>query len=101
MKYKSTKTAHGVVCTVWNGGATTTLFPIDEITLDYLTTTGRSSESVALVETYAKAQGLWRTAGADPVYDAIVHIELGEVVPSLAGPRRPQDRAKHLDLQSP
>ncbi len=73
-------------------GATTTLFPIDEITLDYLTTTGRSSESIALVETYAKAQGLWRTAGAEPLYDTVVHIDLGEVVPSLAGPRRPQDR---------
>ncbi|MFM9129163.1 MAG: aconitase family protein, partial [Candidatus Limnocylindrus sp.] len=48
-------------------GATTTLFPIDEITLDYLRTTGRSSESIALVETYAKAQGLWRTPGAEPV----------------------------------
>ena len=73
-------------------GATTTLFPIDEITLDYLKTTGRSSESIALVETYAKAQGLWRTAGAEPLYDTVVHIDLGEVVPSLAGPRRPQDR---------
>jgi acyl-CoA synthetase (AMP-forming)/AMP-acid ligase II len=53
-------------------GATTTLFPIDEITLDYLRTTGRSGESITLVETYAKAQGLWRTAGAEPLYDAIV-----------------------------
>ena len=79
-------------------GATTTLFPIDEITLDYLRTTGRSDASIALVETYAKAQGMWRVPGAEPNYDAVVHIELSEVVPSLAGPRRPQDRVSLPDL---
>lgn len=81
-------------------GATTTLFPIDAITIDYLRTTGRSSESIALVETYAKAQGLWRIDGAEPLYDSVIDINLNEIVPSLAGPRRPQDRVPLPELGS-
>lgn len=79
-------------------GATTTLFPIDEFTLEYLQVTGRESAQIALVETYAKAQGLWRTSGQDPLYDEVVEISLAEIVPSLAGPKRPQDRVPLPDL---
>jgi aconitate hydratase len=79
-------------------GATTTLFPIDQITLDYLRVTGRESAQIELVEAYAKAQGLWRTSGHDPLYDEVVEISLNEIVPSLAGPKRPQDRVALPDL---
>ncbi|MCU0478633.1 MAG: aconitate hydratase AcnA, partial [Chloroflexi bacterium] len=73
-------------------GATATLFPIDDETLAYLRLTGRSAGLVALVERYAKEQGLWRAPGAGPEFDDVVELDLGEVEPSLAGPRRPQDR---------
>jgi aconitate hydratase len=73
-------------------GSTCAYFPIDEETLRYLRFTGRSAERVALVETYAKAQGLWHDPGATPSYTEIVELDLATVVPSIAGPRRPQDR---------
>jgi len=73
-------------------GATATLFPIDDETLAYLRLTGRAESRVALVERYAKEQGLWRVPGADPVFDELLELDLGTVVPSVAGPRRPQDR---------
>src|SRR4029079_13348003 len=73
-------------------GATSTLFPIDDETLAYLRLTGRSEERVDLVERYAKAQGLWREPGDGPDFDAVLELDLGTVEPSLAGPRRPQDR---------
>ena len=73
-------------------GATATLFPIDDETLAYLRLTGRSASRVDLVERYAKAQGLWREPGDGPEFDARLELDLGTVVPSLAGPRRPQDR---------
>jgi aconitate hydratase len=73
-------------------GATATLFPIDDETLAYLRLTGRSDDRVALVERYAKEQGLWRDPGLGPDFDALVELDLGSVSPSLAGPRRPQDR---------
>ena len=73
-------------------GATATLFPIDAETLAYLRLTGRPAERVALVERYAKEQGLWREPGAAPEFDALLELDLGTVEPSLAGPRRPQDR---------
>ncbi len=73
-------------------GATATLFPIDDETLEYLRLTGRSHDRVALVERYAKEQGLWRDPGAALDFDALVELDLSSVVPSLAGPRRPQDR---------
>jgi aconitate hydratase len=73
-------------------GATATLFPIDDETLAYLRLTGRRPELVALVERYAKEQGLWRSAGAGPDFDQVLELDLGSVEPSLAGPRRPQDR---------
>ena len=73
-------------------GATTTMFPIDDETLAYLRLTGRPPERVALVERYAKEQGLWREPGVGPEFDALLELDLATVEPSLAGPRRPQDR---------
>jgi aconitate hydratase len=73
-------------------GATTTLFPIDDETLAYLRLTGRPATRVDLVERYAKEQGLWREPGDGPQFDAHLELDLGTVEPSLAGPRRPQDR---------
>ncbi len=73
-------------------GATATLFPIDDETLRYLRLTGRSADLVALVERYAKVQGLWREPGAGPSFDQEMELDLGSIEPSLAGPRRPQDR---------
>ena len=74
-------------------GSTCAIFPIDEETIRYLELTGRSAEQIALVETYAKAQGLWRINGAPAAdYTDVVELDLSTVVPSLAGPKRPQDR---------
>jgi aconitate hydratase len=74
-------------------GATVAIFPIDEMTLDYLRFTGRPPAQVTLVETYAKAQGLFRTdATPDATYSDTLELDLAQVEPSLAGPRRPQDR---------
>ena len=74
-------------------GATCGFFPIDEVTLSYLSLSGRDEETIALVEAYCKAQGLWRTDDlADPNYSAILELDLATVKPSLAGPKRPQDR---------
>src|SRR5512141_1980676 len=73
-------------------GATATLFPIDDETLAYLRLTGRDPGRIALVERYAKEQGLWREPGLTPEFDALLTLALSSVVPSLAGPRRPQDR---------
>ena len=73
-------------------GATCGYFPVDAETIRYLTLSGRSAHVVALVETYAKAQGLWRTAASDAVYSAALRLDLAAVRPSLAGPKRPQDR---------
>ena len=74
-------------------GATVAIFPIDEMTLDYLRLTGREEKQIALVEAYAKAQGLFHTEGTpEAVYSDTMELDLSTVVPSLAGPRRPQDR---------
>ncbi len=73
-------------------GATSTLFPIDAETLAYLRLTGRPEQRVNLVERYAKAQGLWREPGAVPEFDTLLELDLDTVEPSMAGPRRPQDR---------
>ena len=73
-------------------GATSTIFPIDDETIAYLRLTGRSEERIALVETYAHAQGLWREPGRGPDFDAELELDLATVDPSVAGPRRPQDR---------
>ena len=74
-------------------GATASLFPIDAETLDYLRLTGRSEERIALVETYSRAQRLFRTDETpEPRFNQLVELDLADVVPSVAGPRRPQDR---------
>jgi len=74
-------------------GATVAIFPIDEMTLEYLRLTGRDAKQIALVEAYARAQGMFRSdATPDAVYSETIDLDLGTVVPSLAGPRRPQDR---------
>lgn len=76
-------------------GSTCAIFPIDDVTLEYLRLTGRSDESVALVEAYAKEQGMWLNAGPDQPearYSERIELDLSTVVPSIAGPKRPQDR---------
>jgi aconitate hydratase len=73
-------------------GATTTIFPIDDETIAYLRLTGRRRQRLELIERYAKEQGLWREPGRGPSFDAEVELDLSTVVPSVAGPRRPQDR---------
>jgi aconitate hydratase len=73
-------------------GATCGFFPIDADTIKYLKATGRKADRVALVEAYAKAQGLWRERGAAPVFTDVLELDLATVEPSMAGPKRPQDR---------
>jgi aconitate hydratase len=73
-------------------GSTVAICPIDQKTLDYLTLTGRDARQVALVEAYAKAQGLFGTGAQEPVYATVVEFDLASVEPSIAGPKRPQDR---------
>lgn len=73
-------------------GATCGFFPVDDVTLGYMTLTGRSAEQVALVEAYAKAQGLWREQGDEPVFTNSLSLDMQEVEASIAGPKRPQDR---------
>jgi aconitate hydratase len=79
-------------------GATCGIFPIDQETIRYLELTGRSKEQTALVEAYAKEQGMWRNPGVREVeYSDVLELDLGKVVPSLAGPKRPQDRIALTD----
>ncbi|GAA0575076.1 aconitate hydratase AcnA [Halomonas salifodinae] len=73
-------------------GATCGFFPVDEETLHYLRLTGRDDAQLALVEAYCKAQGLWREPGDEPIFSDTLHLDMGEVEASLAGPKRPQDR---------
>ena len=73
-------------------GSTVAIFPIDSVTLDYLRFTGRSEEEIALVEAYSKAQGLWHDPSIEPRYGEYLELDLSTVVPSIAGPKRPQDR---------
>ncbi|MBN2329919.1 MAG: aconitate hydratase AcnA [Candidatus Omnitrophica bacterium] len=74
-------------------GATCGIFPIDQETINYLNFTGRDAHQIALVEAYAKAQGMWREAsGPDPLFTDALELDLSTVEPSLAGPKRPQDR---------
>jgi aconitate hydratase len=72
-------------------GATCGFFPIDAETLRYLHMTGRDEARIALVEAYAKANGMWRDAGYDPVYTSTLHLDMGTIVPAISGPKRPQD----------
>ena len=75
-------------------GSTIAVFPIDEETIEYLQLTGRPDEQLALVEAYAKEQGLWHDPAAEPRYSERLELDLATVVPSLAGPKRPQDRVE-------
>ena len=73
-------------------GSTAAMFPIDDVTLDYLRLTGRSEEQIKLVEEYSKLQTLWHDASVEPVFSEYLELDLSTVVPSIAGPKRPQDR---------
>ncbi len=75
-------------------GSTAAMFPIDDVTLDYLRLTGRSEEQVALVEAYSKLQSLWHDPSVEPVFSEYLELDLATVVPSIAGPKRPQDRVE-------
>ncbi len=81
-------------------GSTISIFPIDDETLRYLELTGRPAEQIALVEAYAKAQGLWHDPAAEPRYSERLELDLATVVPSIAGPKRPQDRIALADAKA-
>ncbi|WP_029210028.1 MULTISPECIES: aconitate hydratase AcnA [Arsenicicoccus] len=81
-------------------GSTCAIFPIDDVTLDYLRLTGRDDEQVALVEAYAKQQGMWLDPSAEARYSELVELDLSTVVPSIAGPKRPQDRIVLTDAKA-
>ncbi|HST72204.1 MAG TPA: aconitase family protein, partial [Kocuria rosea] len=80
-------------------GSTIAVFPVDQQTIDYLELTGRPQEQLDLVEAYAKEQGLWHDPDAEPRYSEKLELDLSTVVPSLAGPKRPQDRVAVTDAQ--
>ncbi len=80
-------------------GSTAAMFPIDAVTCDYLRLTGRSAKQVALVEAYSKEQGLWHDPSVEPVYSEYLELDLSTVVPSIAGPKRPQDRISLTDAK--
>ncbi len=80
-------------------GSTAAIFPIDEVTIDYLRMTGRSEEQLALVEAYAKEQGMWHDPEREPKYSEYLELDLSDVVPSIAGPKRPQDRIALTDAK--
>ena len=81
-------------------GSTCAIFPIDDVTLGYLRLTGRSDQQVALVEAYAKEQGLWHDPSREPRFSEYLELDLSTVVPSIAGPKRPQDRISLTDAKS-
>ncbi|OEY65803.1 aconitate hydratase AcnA [Marinobacter sp. X15-166B] len=81
-------------------GATCGFFPIDEQTLDYMKLTGRDPDQLDLIEAYAKAQGLWREPGHEPVYTDTMELDMATVEASLAGPKRPQDRVALTDMKA-
>ncbi len=80
-------------------GSTVAIFPIDDETVTYLRMTGRDEQQVALVEAYAKEQGLWHDASVEPRFSETIELDLGTVVPSIAGPKRPQDRVSLTDAK--
>ncbi|RZU61159.1 aconitate hydratase AcnA [Zhihengliuella halotolerans] len=80
-------------------GSTAAMFPIDDVTLDYLRLTGRSEENVALVEAYSKEQGLWHDPSRELRFSEYLELDLSTVVPSIAGPKRPQDRIELTDAK--
>jgi aconitate hydratase len=80
-------------------GSTCAIFPVDDVTLEYLRLTGRSDEQVALVEAYAKEQGMWLDPASEARYSEYLELDLSTVVPSIAGPKRPQDRIALTDAK--
>ena len=80
-------------------GSTAAMFPIDDVTLDYLRLTGRSEENVALVEAYTKEQGLWHDPSRELRFSEFLELDLSTVVPSISGPKRPQDRIELSDAK--
>lgn len=80
-------------------GSTAAIFPIDEETIRYLKFSGRSDEAAELVEAYAKEQGLWHNPDEQPTFTKVLELDLGDVVPSISGPKRPQDRISLTDAQ--
>jgi aconitate hydratase len=81
-------------------GSTAAIFPIDSVTIDYLRLTGRTEQQLALVEAYAKAQGMWHDADEEPVFSEYLELDLSTVVPSISGPKRPQDRIELTDAKN-
>ena len=81
-------------------GSTAAIFPIDDVTIDYLRLTGRAEAQLALVEAYAKAQGMWHDPEKEPTFSEYLELDLSDVVPSIAGPKRPQDRIQLSDAKS-
>jgi len=81
-------------------GSTAAIFPMDEVTVDYLRMTGRNEDQLALVEAYAKAQGMWHNPQREPKFSEYLELNLSDVVPSIAGPKRPQDRIALSDAKS-
>ncbi|WP_431232309.1 aconitate hydratase [Mycolicibacterium psychrotolerans] len=81
-------------------GSTAAMFPIDDVTLDYLRLTGRSEDQLALVEAYAKTQGMWHDPDSEPVFSEYLELDLSTVVPSISGPKRPQDRIELTDAKN-
>jgi len=81
-------------------GSTAAIFPIDDVTIDYLRMTGRSEQQLALVEAYAKQQGLWHDPSREPKFSEYIELDLGDVVASIAGPKRPQDRIALSDAKT-
>ncbi len=81
-------------------GSTCAIFPIDDVTLDYLRLTGRSEQQVALVEAYAREQGMWHDPSRPARYSEYLELDLGTVVPAIAGPKRPQDRIDLTDAKN-
>jgi aconitate hydratase len=81
-------------------GSTAAIFPIDEETINYLRLTGRSDEQLALVEAYAKAQGMWHNPDHEPAFSEYLELDLSTVVPSISGPKRPQDRIELSDAKN-
>jgi aconitate hydratase len=81
-------------------GSTCAIFPIDEVTLDYLRLTARPEKQIRLVEAYAKAQGLWHDPQHEPTYSSTIELNLADVEPSIAGPKRPQDRIPLVNARS-
>ncbi|CAN3128848.1 aconitate hydratase AcnA [Mycobacterium sp. smrl_JER01] len=81
-------------------GSTAAMFPIDEETINYLRLTGRTDEQLALVEAYAKEQGMWHDPAKEPVFSEYLELDLSTVVPSISGPKRPQDRIELSDAKN-